>query len=591
MFQIKWVWQNLKGYRKRYIFALISTVFLSATMMVNSIIISQIMDTIFAPIQMGASVTPALINTLVKLLVMLITWSIIRTSYEYLTIMTYEKCSQGLIYKLRGDLYKNMQRQDMSFYSENRTGDLMTRLTGDMDMIRHTVAWISRMTIDCIILFLSTTIIFFVKDALFATCMLLVTPIIFIITMIFSKKVGPLYVDLREKLSRLNTCAQENIAGNRVVKAFAREKYEAYKFEEKNKEFKESNLKASLLWLKYAPYVDAISQSLSIAVLLVGGLFLINGRITIGTFTLFNSLCWTLANPMRSIGMLLNDLQRFFASSSKIIELYNSTPDIKNSKKGQQERDKSIRTKGKIEFSNVCLKLHDTTVLEDINLTINEGETVAIMGSTGCGKTSLINLIPRFNDVSSGKIILDDKEIKDWNLRDLRHSIGMATQEVFLFSDTVDSNIAYGNSKMSEEEVAKYAKIADVDFITNLSDGFETIIGERGTGLSGGQKQRIALARALSIKPSILILDDTTSAVDLETEKYIQDGLKTLDFSCTKIIVAQRISTTKSADKIIIMDKGKIIQQGTHDELIKADGYYREVYLLQNGINESEVAS
>ncbi|MEG2814088.1 MAG: ABC transporter transmembrane domain-containing protein, partial [Oscillospiraceae bacterium] len=470
MAQIKWVWQNLKGYRKRYIFALCSTVFLSATMMVNSIIISQIMDTIFVPIQNGGAVTSAVINSLVKLIVMLITWSVIRTAFEYVSVMTYEKCSQGLIYKLRGDLYKNMQRQDMSFFSENRTGDLMTRLTGDMDMIRHTVAWISRMTIDCVVLFVSTTVIFFVKDALFATCMLLVTPIIFVITMIFSKKVGPLYVDLREKLSQLNTCAQENISGNRVVKAFAREKYEADKFEEKNKDFKEANLKATLLWLKFAPYVDGISQSLSIAVLLVGGLFLINGRITIGTFTLFNSLCWTLANPMRSIGMLLNDIQRFFASATKIIELHNATPSIKNDKNSQtsvfnkDDKNSASRIKGEIKFENVSLKLHDTVVLSDINLNIKAGETVAIMGSTGCGKTSLINLIPRFSDVTKGILTLDGKEIKKWNLQDLRHSIGMATQDVFLFSDTVDSNIAYGDSDMPEEEVAKYAKIADVNF-------------------------------------------------------------------------------------------------------------------------------
>lgn len=586
MFQIKWIWKNLEGYRGRYIFALFSTVILASSALINQTIISKIMDGVFDPIAKGEAYADEKLNYLIFLVVLLIGFTLLRTSFCYLSVMTYEKCSQGLVYKLRNDLYKNMQKQDMSFYSKNRTGDLMTRLTGDMDMIRHTVAWVFRMIIDCIVLFLSATIYIVAKDALFALSLLIVTPFIFIFTMKFGKKVGPLYTDLRERLSKLNTCAQENISGNRVVKAFAREDYEIEKFDEKNKDFKSANLKATMLWLKYAPYIDGLSQSLSVAVLLVGGIFLINGRITIGTFTLFNGLCWTLTNPMKMIGMLVNDLQRFFASSSKIIELYYSRSTIITR---HDAKNIDSRIKGDIEFKNVDLKMHDTLVLNNINLKINSGETVAIMGSTGSGKTSLINLIPRFCDIAKGELLIDNVPINLLNLKKLRSSIGIATQDVFLFSDTVDGNIAYGNSNMSEEDVAYFAKIASVDFIDNLTDGFDTIIGERGTGLSGGQKQRIALARALAVRPSILILDDTTSAVDLETEKYIQHQLNNLDFVCTKLIVAQRISTTKKADKIIVLDKGKIIQYGTHSELIKQDGYYKEVFLLQNGEEALEV--
>ena len=454
-----------------------------------------------------------------------------------------------------------------------------------MDMIRHAVCWVIRQLIDCTVLFLTTSIVFLVTDWLFALSMLAVTPIIFGLTYAFSKRVHPLYVDLRERLSQLNTCAQENISGNRVVKAFAREDYEIKKFDEKNTDYKKANTRASLLWLKFSPYIDTLSQALSIAVLLVGGGFLISGRITIGTFTLFNSLTWTLTNPMRMLGMHLNDLQRFFASANKIIELYyakstiTSRPDAKPVK---------TRLKGAVDFEDVSLKLHGSQVLSHIDLHIQPGETVAIMGPTGSGKTSLVSLIPRFSDVSSGSLTIDGTPVRLYDLKGLRKSIGIATQDVFLFSDTVDGNIAYGDTSLSEDEVKRYAKMADVDFAEKLPEGFDTLIGERGTGLSGGQKQRIALARALAVRPSILILDDTTSAVDLETEKYIQDQLAHLDFPCTKIIVAQRISTTKRADKIVILDKGRIVDVGTHEELSQRPGYYREVFLLQNGMEEEK---
>ena len=477
-----------------------------------------------------------------------------------------------------------MQEQDQAFYGAYRTGDLMTRLTGDMDMIRHAVCWVIRQLISCTVLFFTTAITFLVTDWQFALTMLAVTPFIFFLTYMFSKRVRPLYVDVREKLSSLNTAAQENIAGNRVVKAFAREDYEIERFDEKNQAYREANKTSSLLWLKFSPYIETLSQSLSIAVLLVGGIFLINGRITIGTFTMFNGLTWTLSDPMRMLGMHLNDLQRFFASSSKIIELYYAKSTVVSRPDAVKSKG---RIKGEIQFKSAGLRLHGTEVLEDIDLTVNPGETVAIMGPTGAGKTSLISLIPRFTDVTKGEVDIDGVPVRRYDLKSLRSAIGIATQDVFLFSDSVDGNIAYGDSDMSEEEVKRFAKMADVDFAEKLSEGFDTVIGERGTGLSGGQKQRIALARALAVKPSILILDDTTSAVDLETEKYIQEQLANLDFPCTKIIVAQRISTTKRADKIVVIENGRITDVGTHQELSQKPGYYREVFLLQNGQDEN----
>ncbi len=584
MFQLRWVWTRMAGCHRRYVFALFSTAALAVLALGNSMITARIMDTVFYPLQESGTVTPEVMHQLIVLVAVLVGFVLFRTGFGYLQIMMYETCSQKLIYELRRDLYKNMQEQDQAFYGAYRTGDLMTRLTGDMDMIRHAVCWVIRQLISCTVLFFTTAITFLVTDWQFALTMLAVTPFIFFLTYMFSKRVRPLYVDGREKLSSLNTAAQENIAGNRVVKAFAREDYEIERFDEKNQAYREANKTSSLLWLKFSPYIETLSQSLSIAVLLVGGIFLINGRITIGTFTMFNGLTWTLSDPMRMLGMHLNDLQRFFASSSKIIELYYAKSTVVSRPDAVKSKG---RIKGEIQFKSAGLRLHGTEVLEDIDLTVNPGETVAIMGPTGAGKTSLISLIPRFTDVTKGEVDIDGVPVRRYDLKSLRSAIGIATQDVFLFSDSVDGNIAYGDSDMSEEEVKRFAKMADVDFAEKLSEGFDTVIGERGTGLSGGQKQRIALARALAVKPSILILDDTTSAVDLETEKYIQEQLANLDFPCTKIIVAQRISTTKRADKIVVIENGRITDVGTHQELSQKSGYYREVFLLQNGQDEN----
>lgn len=580
MFQLKWVWGRLKGYRALYIFALFLTAILAAGQLVTSTITATIMDTVFYPIQDGSPITQFLIDQLIFLVVLLIGFTLLRTSMQYGMVITFEFISQKVTYQLRKDLYKNMQEQDSKFYSEHRTGDLMTRLTGDMDMIRHMICWVGRQLLECVVLFLSSSIYFLITDWLFALSLLIVTPIIFAIAVRFGKTIRPMFGNLRERLSQLNTAAQENIAGNRVVKAFAREEYERERFDEKNSEYRKANLKTSLTWLKFFPFIDALSQSLSIAVLLVGGIFLITGRITIGTFALFNSLCWTLTMPMRMLGMHINDFQRFSASATKITELYFTKPDIAEPEKPADVKD---RVEGRIDFENVGLTLNHSKVLHNVDLHIKPGETIAIMGPTGCGKTSLINLIPRFHDTTEGTVKIDGIPVNEYPLTKLRGAVGLATQDVFLFSDSVDGNIAYGDSDMSEDDVKRYAKMACVDFAEKLPDGFDTIIGERGTGLSGGQKQRIALARALAVRPSILILDDTTSAVDLETEAYIQEQLASLDFNCTKIIIAQRISTSKRADRIIVMDKGEIVQIGTHAELSKQPGYYREVFLLQNG--------
>lgn len=578
MFIIRWLWKNMKGDRALYIFALFLTIISQSMYIITPYFTQQIVDTFLIGEQAAENLRNGT-DLLLRMIFMMVGFTVIRCIIQYSANLSYEKTSQGLIYRIRKVLFDKIEQQDATFYDRYRTGDIMTRVTGDLDMIRHSVAWIIKTTLECVVLFSATMVYFFSIDWLMAICMLILTPLILVITKKFKDIVGPYYVELREKLSDLNTCAEENISGNRVVKAFAREEFEINKFDEKNKGYNDANKKSAFTWLRFFPYLEITAQSLAVVCLVAGGLFAISGRITLGEYAAFSGLIWTISNPMRTLGNIVNDYQRFTASANKIIELYYAHPSI-------IDRADAIelgkRVEGKIEFENVSFSYGKNQVLHNISFTVNPGEKVAIMGATGSGKTTLINLIPRIYDVNEGRVLVDGIDVRMMKLKELRGSIGIATQDVLLYSDTIDGNICFGNVDLPEEEVHRYAQAADAhNFILKTSDGYDTIIGERGVGLSGGQKQRISLARALAVKPSILILDDTTSAVDLETEKRIQDALTNLDYPCTKIIVAQRISSAKDADRIIILKDGGIAEMGTHEELIKTGGYYSEVYELQ----------
>lgn len=578
MFLLKWLWKNMKGDRAIYIFGLCLTVIGQSMYIITPQITRMITDTFLVGEQAAENLANGA-STLIWMVIAMILFTVLRAGIQYSSSLCYEKASQGLIYRVRKVLFANIERQDAAFYDSHRTGDIMTRVTGDLDMVRHSIAWIIKATLECVVLFTATTVYFFTLDWLMALCMLALTPFILLITRAFKSVVGPYYVDLRERHSELNTCAEENISGNRVVKAFAREAKEIEKFDEKNHAYNEANIKAAFTWLKFFPFLETTAQSLSVVCLLCGGLFVITGRITLGEYAAFSGLIWTLSNPMRMLGNIVNDYQRFTASANKIIELYYGKPMITDR---EDAVDLKERVKGKVEFRNVSFSYGKTEILKDISFTAEPGETVCIMGATGSGKTTLIDLIPRIYDAAEGTVLVDDNDVRMMKLKQLRGAIGIATQDVLLYSDTIEGNICFGNIDLPQDDVEKYAKAADAhNFILKTSDGYDTIIGERGVGLSGGQKQRISLARALAVKPSILILDDTTSAVDLETEKNIQDALDNLDFPCTKIIIAQRISSARRADKIIVLKDGRIAECGTHEELIQQEGYYREVYDLQ----------
>lgn len=572
----------MKGYRVIYAIGILGTVVYNVMQLTVPFVTQRIVD-LFLTGENAIANLATKKDLFFKLLIAMVLLTFLRTVIVYLVCMDVEHVSQKVLYRIRTYLFDKIESQDMKFYSTFRTGDLMTRLTGDLDAVRHMVAWVIRTIVESFSLLGAAAVYFLYMDWRLALSLLAIAPFIFLIIILFKNKVAPRHKALREKLAHMNTAAQENISGNRVVKAFAREDYEIAKFNECNTEYSKTNKKTAMTWLTYYPYVESFANLLPVVLLAVGGLFIINKQLTMGEYVAFSGLIWAIANPMRQLGNIMNEFQRFSAAADKVMEIYYSEPEIVDK---PDAIDREERFAGKVEFKNVSFQYADGNlpVLHNVSFVANPGETVAIMGETGCGKTSLIQLIPRFYEPTEGEVLVDGINVQDMKLRQLRKNIGLATQDVLLYSDTIDGNIAYGDSHIKPEEVVKFARYsAASEFIAKMPEGYDTIVGERGVGLSGGQKQRISLARALAVKPAILILDDTTSAVDMETEKQIQHSLSELDFPCTKIIIAQRISTTKFADKILVLQDGHITESGTHDELVAKKGYYYSLVKLQTG--------
>ena len=577
MFRIKWLWKYMGEKRGLFVIAMALSVITSAMQIINPMLSQKLIDDV---------ITPQDTTFLLPILGLMMVVQLSRLVMRYTMVVLLEKSSQCAFNGLRRKMYDVLQNEDSRFFHGIRTGDLMTRMTNDLDLVRHAISWISYNTVDSIVIFLVALIYLGSVNLELMLCLAAIAPFILLITRFFSKIIHPMFVTLRAKLSSLNTVAQENIEGNRVVKAFAREDYEIRKFEEKNEDYRRMNLKTTYVGVKFQPFIDLLSQSLTVTTLLVGGIFMIQGKLTAGEILAFSSLTWALANPLRNLGMLINDIQRFFASCQMIIEIFYAQPSIVDH---YHAKDPGKRPEGDIEYRDVSLKIDGSVILEHISFHIKPGQTLGIFGTSGSGKTTLTGMLTRINDPTEGEVMLDGHNVQDYTLQALRRYVGVAMQDVFLFSDSVDANIAYGRPDMDPEEVKKYAHVADADeFIERMQDGYDTLIGERGVGLSGGQKQRLSLARALAIRPSVLILDDTTSAVDMETEKYLQNQLRHLDFNCTKIIIAQRISSIEDADLILVLDEGKVIERGTHQELLKNRGFYHHIWAIQNSMEEGD---
>ena len=571
MSQIKWIWNYMKGKRAVFIGGLVLTVITAGMRVINPLMGKRLIDEV---------ITPRNTEPLIRILVTMMIIQIVRLCLRYLMVILMEISSTGVMTDIRRDMYKMVQKQDYLFLSRFPTGNLMTRMTQDLDRLRHTVAWVSYQLVDAAALFASTFIFYLFINWQLALCLAAITPFILYISHRFKKRLRPRFQLLRKKLTDLGTAVTENIDGNRVVRAFAREEYEKERFEKYNADFRDTSCGNALIVAKYQPLLEAASQSLMVTMLAAGGFFLIKGWMTAGQYMAFSSLTWALAGPMQMLGPLLADMERYTASGEMIREVVESPITICDA---SDAVELTKRPMGKIEFKDVSLSINGKQVLQNISFTAEAGAAVGIMGSTGSGKTSLLNLLTRFYEPDSGSILLDGVNISRYTLNFLRRHMGLAMQDVFLFSDSVRGNIAYGRPELDDEAIEKRAKQADAEgFISAMSEGRETLVGERGVGLSGGQRQRIALARALAIEPAVLMLDDTTSSVDSETEQYIQEQLKNLDFPCTKIIIAQRISSFRGTDQILVMDNGRIIEKGTHRELLAQRGFYYHTWFLQN---------
>lgn len=571
MESLKWIIGYLKYHIPKYSIALILVLITSLLSMINPFLAGDIVDRVLKGNEK---------NILIPILIIMLVVVVIKGILTYTYQMIFERVSQDILLNIRKDLYSKLLKLDFDYYNNTKTGDIMARMTGDTDALRHFIAWVVYNILSNLSVFIFAIISMAIVSLPLTLFMLAICPIIAIITIKMGVQISPTFYNIREAYSRLNSVTQENISGNRVVKAFSREYYEIEKFNKENLNYKEKNMDTTKIIGKYMPVLEYLSSFLSIIMILVGGILVINKSMTLGDLVIFNGLLWALNNPMRMAGYLINDTERFIASSIKIRELLNTESNIKNSKAPV----KSERIHGDILFDNVSFNYGDTAALKNVSFEAKCGQTIGIIGPTGAGKSTLVNLICRFYDATEGEVLIDYTPIKNIDIKQLRSSIGMAMQDIFLFSDTIEGNIAYGNPSVSLDKVKDIAKLSEAHgFISEMPEGYDTIIGERGVGLSGGQRQRISLARALITNPSILILDDTTSAVDMETEFKIQKEVNLNNPNRTNFIIAHRISSVKSADLILVLDNGRIIESGTHDSLVNNKGYYYEVYKTQFG--------
>lgn len=552
-----------------YFIAIICMVFQVGLDMLSPQLTKKIIDDVIGNGQIGI---------LTQLLLMIFLIGAGRCVFGYIKEYIFDKISASIASDMRKRLFHHIQGLSIGFFNENNTGEIMARVKDDVDKIWSALGYISMLIIEVVI---HTTIILFCMFHLnFKLFMIpvIAMPVVGFLAILMENKLGGVYEEISEENAVLNTVAQENLAGVRTVKAFAREKFEITKFLSHNKRYYDLNMRQSKVLVKYQPMFQMITKLLPIVAIVYGGVLVINGEITLGTLGAAAEYCNNIVWPMEMLGWLFNDLASAIASNKKIKTIYNQKPQIV-----EEENPITLgEVKGNVKFEQVSLQIDKKYILKDISFEVEAGKTIGIMGATGTGKTSIINLLQRFYDVSEGKILLDGVDIRKLSLKELRKNITLVMQDVFLFSDTINSNVKLGKkNRVRNDEVREALRESHAtNFIEKMENQYETLIGERGVGLSGGQKQRISIARALAKRMPILVLDDSTSALDMETEYKIQNNLNELD-NVTKIIIAHRISAVRNADEIIVLEKGKIAERGKHDELLAMKGLYYKTFHAQ----------
>ena len=512
--------------------------------------------------------------------IIIVLFAVVRGLFAFNQTYLSQKMSQNIAFDLRNDLFAKIQRLSFSYHDRNRTGQLMIRATDDIERLRLFLGQGLLMAVQSLILLVGTLAILFASNFKLTLVILPILPIAVGVFMIFGRIAQPLFREAQRRLSAVNTILQENFAGLRVVKAFAAEPYEKQRFGASIDHLLAQRIKISRTFSFLFPFVFLVANLGQAAVLYFGGVQMLNGTLTLGEWQKFSLYLVYLFIPMAQLGFIISLSAQASASATRIFEILDTKNDVENKPDALELGE----IDGRIQFDDVTFRYFATSdpVLRHVSFTVEPGQTAALLGSTGSGKTTIINLIPRFYDVSEGAVLIDGHDVRDVTLESLRRQIGIVLQETTLFSGTIRENIAFGRPNASDAEIIAAAKAAAAhEFITSFPDGYDTRVGERGSTLSGGQKQRIAIARALLMDPRILILDDSTSSVDVKTEYEIQQALDKLMRGRTSIVIAQRISTVRNADQILVLDKGEIVACGVHEELLENSPIYAEIYYSQ----------
>ncbi|PKR78473.1 multidrug ABC transporter ATP-binding protein [Halalkalibacillus sediminis] len=558
-------------FKKYFFWSLFSLLFVTGITLVYPIVLQQTIDNVIAP---------GLYELIPYLAIGFILLMGIKAVAVYFQQYMGDYFGISTVYNVRNSIYKKLQRLSFHYYDNAKTGDLMSRLTADVEGFRFFLSFGFAELLRIFLLVLGSLSVMFFYSVPLALVTMAAMPFLIVVVFQFDKRVHPAFRGIRKSFGRMNTRVQENISGMNTVKSLSREDFEIGRYSVKGEDYRQNYLHTAKIWAKYFPLMEFIGNVCVVALLGFGGYLVINGELSPGELLAFFSLVWYIIGPLMNFGFVVNLFSQAKASGERLLEILESEDEILD----KNPASKNEHVKGHVTFKDVTLTYvkDDDEALKKISFDAPPGKVVGLIGATGSGKTSITQLITRFYEPEEGEVLLDGKSVKDYQLQELRKHIGFVLQEPFLFSTTIKDNIAYGNPEASMEEIIDAAKRAQAhDFIMEMPKGYDTKLGERGMGLSGGQKQRISIARAILINPSILVLDDATSAVDMETEFRIQKALKEVMKDRTTFIIAHRISSLKHADEILVLEDGEIVERGKHEFLLENKGPYQRIYDIQ----------
>jgi ATP-binding cassette subfamily B multidrug efflux pump len=534
----------------------------------------------FTRLIMDRGITNQNMSIVIGMSLAMVGFAALRALFSFFQGALMARTAQGVAYEMRNQLYAKIQALSFSYHDRAQTGQLMTRATSDVDLVQGFVGQGFLMVIGSMLMMIGSLVFLFVTNWQLSLVMLVIVPVTFGIFGTVASRIRPLFMVVQQRLAHLNTVLQESLTGVRVVKAFAREPYEAERYAAANQELYDINIRIGRTMSLVFPMIFFISNFATISVYWIGGGQVIGGTLTLGEMLSFANYMMMAFWPMLGVTMIITMLSQAGASAERIFEVLDAQSEVVE----KADAEPLPVVQGQVAFEEVSFRYfeHGDPVLESVSFEAEPGQVVALLGATGSGKSTIINLIPRFYDVSEGRVLIDGTDVRDVTIESLRSQIGIVFQETTLFAGTIKENIAFGRPAATQDEIEAAAQAAEAhDFIVEFPEGYETAVGERGVTLSGGQKQRVAIARALLLNPRILILDDSTSSVDLETEYRIQKALSRLMEGRTSFVIAQRIATVLNADQILVLDKGQIAAQGVHEELMETSEIYADIYYSQ----------